>query len=167
MSIPTKGYGLKGLFNYGFTYGGIEGTMQGKGLRFDDGRLVGIIEDKDENSRDGTSKYLLGQFHSSGLSLLKIPPVDRGMMVIAWALREKENGVYQGGWVPLGASLDSLGLSSSPSLQHINKLDIRNFEIITEEYFDAIISDAEGDDRKVELTLSLSDLATTRNELGI
>ena len=159
------GYNASGSFDYGLTYGPKKGVMNGSCMSLDR-KIIGLIEDKDKGAREGTKKYLLGQFHSEGLSILKIPPLDRGMMIVAWAL-QKNNGSYKGGLVPIEANLRSLGLSASPSLQNISELDTTRFPILTEQYFSMILQDTRRDERTVELNLKEEDLLDIKTKLGL
>ena len=159
------GYNASGSFDYGLTYGPKKGVMNGSCMSLDR-KIIGLIEDKDKGAREGTKKYLLGQFHSEGLSILKIPPLDRGMIIVAWAL-QKNNESYKGGWVPLDTSLEALGLSASPNLQSIAKLEINNFPILTEQYFSMMLQDARRDERTVELNLKEENILDIKSKLGL
>ena len=166
MLVTAHGYSLAGSFEYGNLNPDMTGETIGNAVRCSDGEFLGLVEDKTNGNTDRTQKYLLGLFHERGLSFLKIPPLDRQMHIVCWALEEK-SGVYTGGWVPLEVTAEGIGLSVIPSLQALIKIDPKRFEILTPRTFDAVIEDARMGGRDVTLRLTEANLKKVRRELRL
>ncbi len=114
-------YYFHGEYEYG-KESAFRGAMRGKGIRYGDGRFIGIMNDKDSTDPlflgKGFSRYFLGGFHSLGLSIIKFDSFETTQPPIYWAFEKAGEG-YTGGWQTLQFPPFVNILKSAPSLQAV------------------------------------------------
>ena len=163
-------YDLEGSYEYSFDRELPGGTMQGKAVRYDDGKIIGLITDTDKTDplfKKGFPRYLLGSFHSLGFSFIKFDSMETYQSPIYWAF-EKEGREYSGGWQPMRVSPFAFRLKTMPHLRAVSEIEMDPKLLYSfEQDFRNIITNARKVGRIGRLRVKESSLAETRAELRL